>query len=140
MKVNQVVPYTQKEIFCVDTDTVYKNAKDAATDLNLEKSAILAVCKFINKSTQGYHFLFNEDYEEIKDTYDFELYLRWVESDKRRHPDTHFRKRVICLETKHVYESLTEVCNELGVSRAAVNKTCSCKIPSLKGLHFKYVG
>ena len=43
-------------IRCIDTNTVYRNAREAADDTGAERSSILRCCKGIYKQTKGLHF------------------------------------------------------------------------------------
>lgn len=47
-----------KQVFCVETNTVYKNGREAANVLNVSTSKISLCCNGIIKSTKGYTFKF----------------------------------------------------------------------------------
>jgi len=47
-----------KPVICLETGKVYKNARQAAKDLNLCYSKISLVCNGIRSTTGGYHFKF----------------------------------------------------------------------------------
>ena len=46
-------------VYCLTNDTVYKSAKDASKQLNLNRNCILSCCKGKQKSTKGYQFRYH---------------------------------------------------------------------------------
>lgn len=49
-----------KEIMCVETGYIYKSAREAAKELNLQYSKISLVCNGKRNSTGGLHFIFTK--------------------------------------------------------------------------------
>ena len=47
-------------------------------------------------------------------------------------------KRIICLETGEIYESIKEACEKLGVYQSGISNVLRGKYTNVKGLHFKF--
>ena len=50
-----------KEVFCLETETVYKSVNEAARQLNLDNISISKCCRGIWKQTMNYHFCFVDE-------------------------------------------------------------------------------
>lgn len=59
-KLSQNYP-KQKQVYCVETDTVYRSVQECARQLNLYASNISKVCRGIHKTTGGYHLKYYDD-------------------------------------------------------------------------------
>lgn len=50
-----------KQVYCLETDTIYKSVQDCGRQLNLYATNITKVCKGIHKTTGGLHFKYYND-------------------------------------------------------------------------------
>ena len=55
------------------------------------------------------------------------------------HKEDRERKKVICLETQIIYNSLTECSDKLNISRSDIRNVCQGKRITAKGLTFRYI-
>ena len=49
------------------------------------------------------------------------------------------KKKILCVETGKVYNSMTDASNDLHISLSCVSQQCKNIIPHAKGYHFEYV-
>lgn len=59
-KLSQNYP-KQKQIYCVETDTIYRSVQECARQLNLYATNVSKVCRGIHKTTGGYHLRYYDD-------------------------------------------------------------------------------
>lgn len=52
---------SSKKVLCVENETIYPSAAEAARQLNVDRSTIGKVCRGIKRTTGGFHFRFVED-------------------------------------------------------------------------------
>ena len=77
-------------------------------------SHIDAACRGSRKTAGGYHWEYVDD-------------------------KTSKRKKVICIETQIIYESVTHASKETGIHNASISKACNGKQTSAGGYHWKFV-
>lgn len=107
---------------CLDSNKVYKDVQTAARELNLRADNIWQVLCNRQKSTGGYHFIYEKNYIEGK------WYNTEVGNDKH----------VLCLNTGEVFNSLKECAEKFGVDPSAVTKVCKGKQRHTGGYNFQY--
>ena len=112
-----------KRIYCFENKKVYNSAEDVCIDLGINQtSQIYNVCKEYSHTANGYHFTWYDDFVNMSDS-DIEEYLAKHQSDFkiRNH-------KVICLETKEVFNSMTEACKHyLGNEKNIASMIVACK-------------
>lgn len=84
-----------KPVLCVETGVIYKSVREAGRITGIDYNAISKVCnhKYGFKTAGGYNWCFVDDYNA-------EEYMTNVVAGKS--------KKVICVETKEVYASLSD--------------------------------
>lgn len=103
---NIVLPKA-KQIYCIENNTVYNNAVEAAKELNTYHTLIYNICnkkvcckdgkEYVCKSANGYHFLYYEEYlNMLQNNENIDSYIS-------KHNNT---KEVICLTTMKVFKSI----------------------------------
>lgn len=97
---DDILVLPSKRIYCFETDSIYRDAKDAAKTLNIKNHKnIYKVCNKSNKqhSTNGYHFLWYDDYITMNND-ELKIHLKKCCENKN------YRK-IICLETLEIFDS-----------------------------------
>ena len=102
---------------------MFKSVTEAAQELNICVGNISSCCNGRNLTAGGYHFTFVEE-EDIKKA--------------KKTTYTRQCKAVYCEETNKVYNSQTEIANELGVSRSMVSAVCRGEYPMCRGYHIRF--
>ncbi len=115
------------KVICIDTNTTYKSATNAATVLNLDNSEISKCCKDYSRTCGGYHWAFYEDYINGK----------FVSKAKR--VGKHGMKRVYCVELDKIFESLNYASRQCHIDSSSIGRACSGKQTVAGGYHWKFV-
>ena len=63
--------------------------------------------------------------------------LRW--STRKKNVEYSRGKRVLCIETGQVFDSVTQASEWLGVTKTAISKACLGKSKTCRKLHWKFV-
>lgn len=115
---------TCKKCICLETKEIFDSLSDASKKMHLHLSHISACCRKKTNHTQGYHFLFLKDYNPEK-KYNLKI--------------THKnQKRVICLETGEIFDSLSECSKKLNINQQSLSMVCNKKYKTTGGLHFEF--
>ena len=103
-----------KPVLCVETGAIYKSGREAGRITGIDYNAINQVCnhKYGFKTAGGYNWCFAEDYN-------VEEYVANAVSSKP--------KKVICIETKEVYASLSDAQKNTGISASNISNCCNGK-------------
>jgi GIY-YIG catalytic domain protein len=117
-----------RKVKCLETGQIWNSVVDCSKETGISSDNISACCnpKRRNKTAGGYHFIYI-DGKTPKHNVDF---------SGGKNPRA---RRVICVETKKEWNSLSECARELEVSQSAIGKACRLKKSTVKGLHFEYL-
>ena len=132
-----------RQIYCVETDKVYKNAQEVCKEFNIKhNSMIYRVCNYEKeskykkpKTINGYHFLWYDVYEKNKNNLD-EYLFKLCENKNHR--------KVICLETLEVFDTILSVVNKYrkphmkDVVGSQVINACKSTSRTAYSLHWMY--
>lgn len=116
---------TKKSIICLETKEIFNSGMEASKKMNVSYSSLMRVCKGLNrnKSLNNYHFMYLDKYDDNK-IYDLQIGSGI---------------KIICLETKEIFNSITEASKKLSLDLSSISKVCKNKKASVGGLHFKYL-
>lgn len=117
-------PDRHKQIICVDTGEIYPSLQ-AVGDAGFNMSQVSECCHGTAKTCGGYNWCFYDEYNP--DTY----VMKKPKIDNAP-------KRVLCVETGDIYESLTLVAED-GFSPSAVSRVCRGELQHHKKFHFEYI-
>ena len=113
-----------KPVLLIETNTVYKNAEDAAKANNLIKENITAACNGRLVTCGGYHW----------------KYFREKDYSKYKMKKNICKQKVKCIETDEIFESITDAAKQYSLNRRNIGNCCSGKRKSCGGFHWEYVG
>lgn len=117
-------PDRHKQIICVDTGEIYPSLQ-VVGDAGFNMSQVSECCHGTAKTCGGYNWCFYDEYNP--DTY----VMKKPKIDNAP-------KRVLCVETGDIYESLTLVAED-GFSPSAVSRVCRGELQHHKKFHFEYI-
>lgn len=106
---------------CLETGKTYISLREASRDMDISKSSIADCCKHKCESVKGYHF----------------EYINQENNKAKTHGQ---KKKVICIDTNKIYDSLADAARELGVDKNRIWASCQDEIKTAKGLNFQYYG
>ena len=109
-------------VVCIETGKIYKNAVEASIDMNIRRSVsgITVCCKGKQLTCRGYHWCYYTDYKKFKQR------------------DTLRKNKVICLETKKIFMSITDAAKFYNVDRSCISYACRKRKKSC-GYHWMYL-
>lgn len=118
----------QQPIICLDDNIVYFNYKDICDTYNIKYSiTIYRCCIGRNKSSNGYHFMFLEDYK--KSTLE----------DIKKKKSYYNKRRIYCVTTGENFNSIADACRKYHLHSSGIINCCQNKITNTKGFVFKYI-
>lgn len=117
-------PDRHKQIICVDTGEIYPSLQ-AVNDAGFNMSQVSECCHGTAKTCGGYNWC-------LYDEYDPDTYVM------KKPGIDNAPKRVLCVETGDIYESLTLVAED-GFSPSAVSRVCRGELQHHKKFHFEYI-
>lgn len=122
---------TSKAVICLETREVFKSGVDASNSLRLSKYKISKMCinKGINPLKKDVHCMFLEDFKKLSEQ---EIEIIINKGMK------HIRK-VQCVETGRVFNSVTEAAKSVGSATSNISKCCKNQKCICKGFHWTYV-
>jgi len=112
-------PAKSISVKCIETDKIYKSAREAERETGIAHSSIVKSCMSEDHSViaGGFHWCLSSDNFSMEDLgleYKGKRYIR-------------------CIETNRIYKTAREVKRETGLDDSSINKCC-------KGYYFKTVG
>lgn len=119
----------KKPIVCISNNQVYDSSKLASELLNIPAKRICDVLKGRKLSYKGLKFRYvDEKLNKIPD----------IKREKAIYFNKHTTsKKIICIETNVVYESITKAAKELGVSSGAIRLVLRGKNKRVRNLTFR---
>lgn len=119
---------TQKEaigqktcaVQCKETGEIFPSIVAAAAWLNIHQSNVSAVINKSNRKVKGYHF----------------VYVDKSIGDKT--PENHRKRKVICLDTGDIFESIAEAAEWSKTGHTGISKVCRGEMLTSGGYHWKF--
>ena len=113
------------KVICIETGIVYRSTKEAGECMGISSSSILECCFGSRKSAHNYTF-------------------RWFDrdidvSEKKMYAVKLFGKKVRCIETGIVYDSIAIASREMQLNRKHISECCNNKRKRTGGYHFEFV-
>lgn len=138
LKKRKILSKRAKPVICLETDKVYRSASDVkeknygniVSCCNKNKKDFLKNKK-VHFIAEGYHWFFYKDIHLLKNFNKNDLFK--IETPKLFRP-----KKVICLETKEIYETRREASSYLKCSPDTIRKVCAGQNKFFQGKHWMY--
>ena len=116
------------EIYCVEENKIY-TIDEFCEEKNVNRNWVKCICNPHNKNKgiKGFHIFYLKDYEKMtKDE------INDILKNK-------CKRKVICLETKVIYESLIDACRQTKTERRSLFLVCNKKHYVANGYHWRYL-
>lgn len=123
-KINKTLK--RKPIICIETGLIYESISEAARQTGIRRENIKTAINGKRLSAGGYHWAKVDDLETQKDLVELNGKCKAA------------KRKVICVETGEVYESITAAARWLQVNQSAISGVLSGRQKTVKGLHWKY--
>lgn len=115
-----------KNVICFETKEIYNSIKEAGEKTNTSISSIGKCCNYKQKTANGFHWFFVEDYKNGN--------IEILEKEK-----TGKKVKVLCLETNKVYDNLKKAQLDTGSNPSSITRCCNQKQKTSNGFHWKYI-
>ena len=106
---------------------------DASIKHNVSHKCIYDCCIGKQKTAGDCCWAYYDDYIKDPDKYNELKY------DDNYVKHEYKPKRVLCIETNVIYNSITEAANSIGVDRSTISKVCRGIRKTVGKLHWKYI-
>ena len=128
--VNKIREANSRPVFCIETNEIYPNAREAADAKGTQYSSISQVCNGHRKLAGGYSWRFATAEDQIKNT-------PKVDNDPK---NPSYFKAVQCVETGEVFSSLAEAARSINRGKSTVCAACKNSLKTAGGYHWQYMG
>lgn len=139
-------------VYCIETDTIYRSAEEAHVVLGVDSSSVIKNCKGIRKSVNGYHFQY-ACLDQVKHLHsgkplseEHKQKLRERSTSKFHTPESRQKmkehcsnkRKVICLDTGEVFDSLADAANKYNILSQNIYHCCQHMHQTSGGLRWAY--
>lgn len=108
---------SKSRVICVETGEIFNSIKEASKGVKKFADDISFCCRGIIKDVNGLH---------------------WKYADNNKKASSK-KKKVICVETGEIYESITKAANGSSNLRAKISQCCKGEREDINGQHWKFV-
>ncbi len=116
-----------KPVVCLETGKVYAAQAEASRETGVERRAISNCCTHQYKTSNGLHWLFKEEYDQLSP----EEIEEFLFTENRS-------KQVVHLETRTKYLKVIDAATDTGVDRSNIIDCCEGIMNEAKGTHWAY--
>ncbi len=116
----------RKEILCIETGVVYESIAEAARQTGISRNNLESAVNKLRGSAGGYHWAETNKTDYIQE-------LKQLAGKCKA-----AKRKVLCVETGIVYESITAAAKAVNCNQSAVSGALSGRLKVVKGYHWKY--
>ena len=109
----------KKKVICLETNIIYESTMEIQRKLGYNNTNISACCNGKLYTAYGFHWRYLNDKKEINNI------------DKRK-------RKVRCVETNKIYESVSMAAKELNLQRPNITHCCQGELKTTGGFHWEY--
>ena len=125
---------TGKKVICLEDNQVFDSVSLAGEYYQICTSQISNCCNLKKLSTHNLHFIYYDTFIILEK----EELLKRFNKNKKKEYRKQISKKVICLETKEVFNSITETASKMKISYNNIRCCCYHLKHSNSGYHFVF--
>ena len=114
----------KSRIICIETGVVYNSIQEAIDETNGSRN-ISRACQDSGLTSGGFHWMYYEEF----------LKKGWCKREKKQGA----QRKVYCVETKEVFDTISQAAKEKNVDGSGIVKCCKNPSKTTKGLHWAYL-
>ncbi|MBQ3423481.1 MAG: GIY-YIG nuclease family protein, partial [Romboutsia sp.] len=117
--------HVKTKIICIETGVEFDSVVQASREMNICRTTIFSVLRGECIAANGYTFrkIINGEIQHF---------------ERKKQPKGMGEKKVICLETGKIFNSIAQIERELNISKSQVSRTCKGKQKTAMGFTFRY--
>lgn len=109
----------KEAVVCVELGEYFESASEASRHFDkTSQSKITMCCQGQRKTSGGYHWMYKDEYDSYKDK---NKLLEEINKKSTHRPQ---RKRVLCVETNEIFESVTAAALNKNLSLYTIAECC----------------
>ena len=116
----------RKQVVCIELNTVYESISEASRQTGIRRENIKSAVNGLRASAGGYHWAEASSTEQINT-------LKQLAGKCKA-----AKRKIRCIETDVVYESITEAAKATGCVGSAISAVLSGRLKTVKGFHWEY--
>ena len=117
---------TKHAVICIETKEIFDSVAAAVRRYKVNRANLILACKNHQRTVDGKHFWYLEDFNKATEI---------VIPPPKTKPQ---KRKVVCLETGEVFETIRQAAKWLGMVHGAVSRACRKNIRA-GGYHWKFV-
>lgn len=118
-------------VYCIELNKFYACMRDAQRELGINTKDIGNCCKGIRNTAGDYHWIYTN---ELANCNMDEILKR------KKHAQITNKKRVRCIESNKIYDSITQASKETGFDLSSISACCRGKLKTTHGFHWEFLG
>lgn len=116
----------KRQVICIETGQIFESESEAANFIGVTQASISSCCHNKTITCQNKHWVFLSDYNE-----------NWQPREYIK-KDIPTKRKIICIETREIYESVLQASQILNIERSDITRACR-EHRMAKQLHFAYL-
>lgn len=109
-----------KAVICVETQEIFKNAKQASEKMNLNRVSVSNCLKNSKSTCGGYHW-------------------EYIEKEDDSQKEYKNSKKVLCVEDNIIYSSVSEASKKTNINSTSISRCCNGKLKTAGKKTWKYI-
>ncbi len=118
----------KKEIYCVELQRVFPYARAITEEFGWNHGDVIKCCNGNKLTFHKMHWMYYEDFLKNGERL----------TQRKSQPKRNHKQKVICVETRVVYESMADAMRKTGCDTRAIHQCCKNPNRTVKGYHFSY--
>ena len=119
-----------RAVYCVELKKTFVCIRDAQRELNILVNDIADCCKGVRNTAGGFHWVYADELNAC----DINQII-----NKKRNARKTLEKKVRCIETGVVFDSVTRAAMDTGTDVSSISACCRGKLKTTHGLHWEFV-
>lgn len=119
-----------KAVYCIELNKIYLCMRDAQRELGINVKDISRCCKRLRNTAGNYHWIYADEIEKCN----IDEILQ-----RRKHAQITNKKKVRCVETNKVFDSITQASEKTGIDLSSISACCRGKLQSINKLHWEFI-
>lgn len=120
--IERIINLDNFRVVCIETGEIYDNPIEAGKATKADGGVIRSCCRGKFKHAAGLHWMYERDFKKATREDIEKLFNK-----PRKKMESIKIKKVVCLETKEVFDSITEAAQAKDANDANISKSCKCK-------------